>query len=94
MLVLSFPNLTSYTKCRIENDSTTHFQAFSVNFSKKLHTNTPANESFYIMLHHHPQVDDYLKSSLKLSSENVFIEIFLSIMTFFSESMRMTFEYR
>ena len=63
-------------------------------FLKKVRANTPANESLYVMLHHHSQVDEYLKSSLKLSSENFYIDIFLSIMAFFSESMRMTFEFR
>ena len=65
------------------SDSTTHFLAFTLNFWKKLHPHIPTNQSLCIMLHHHPQIDDYLKSSLELSSENFFIEIFLSIMTFF-----------
>ena len=34
MLVLPFLNLMSYTEYRIENDSTTHFLAFTLNFKK------------------------------------------------------------
>ena len=63
-------------------------------FLKKPHANTPANESLFINLLHYPQVDNYWKSSLKLSSENFVIEIFHPIMTCFSESMRLTFEFR
>ena len=53
----------SYTECRIENDSVTHFLVFTLKFSKTLHANTPVNESLYIRPHHYPQVTDYLKSS-------------------------------
>ena len=54
MLVLSFSEFDTQTECRIENDSITHF-----------HANTAANESLYSRLHHHAQVDDYLKSKFE-----------------------------
>ena len=60
-------------------------------FLKKVHANTAANESLHRRLrHHHPQVDDYLKSKFKILFRKFFHRDFLC-MTFSTESMRKKF---